>query len=301
MSKTFAFHDHQNKSLGLVRTLRSLGWQPTGERPDLFLVDFDGPPYYQELIRRYHAQGARVLLYPHGATAQLCLDIWEPSPEVSGYLAFSRGQAETLARMGYPRPVGVTGWHWCEQRPARAIPADPGRVLFAPIHPLGNGFLHPLHEGANRSAFRNILDNFAAEAISVRLLGTAEQNGIWVEPEVEYHQAALDNTTADMDRADLVVSYGTFAYLAIARGLPTVMYGQDYPLVDGNSVEEAIAARHWQDYADLMRYPVQRVADLPGSERAVADWRDLFIGAQIDPYRLAAALELILEPAEVPA
>lgn len=301
MSKTFAFHEHQNKGIGLVKALRALGWTPATENPDLFLIDFDGRPYYQELIARFAEQGATVLLYPHGATAQLCLDIWQVSPGVSGYLAFSAGQAEILRRFDFPRPVAVTGWYWCEQLPPRklGISRAPGRVLFAPIHPLGNGFLHPLHLDANARAFADILDHFIPERVSVRLLGTPEQNGLGHPVAgVEYHQAALDNSAADIDRADLVVSYGTFGYLSVARGLPTVMYAQDYPLPDGETLDATVFPRHWHDYAEFMRYPVQTVADLTGSEQAIADWRAEFIGEQMTPETLDAAIsELMWVPA----
>lgn len=288
MSKTFAFHEHQGKSLGLVRGLRALGWTPA-QVPDLFLVDFDGRPYYQELIRRYKGMGAKVVLYPHGATAQLCLDIWPNSPEVDAYLVFSEGQAEVLRRFRYPRPVYATGWHWCEQQPTRAL-GSVRRVLFAPIHPYGNSFLHPIHAEANRKAFADILDHFPLDVISVRLIGAPETNGIQYIPGVEYHQASLEISTADMDRADLVVSYGTFAYLAVARGLPVVMYGQDYPLMDGDSLEETVTAKHWDEYGEYMAFPVNQIADLPGSERAVRLWRDTFIGEQMTGEWLSAVL-----------
>lgn len=294
MNNTFAFRDHQNKSLGLVCALRDLGWRPASE-PDLFLIDFDGPPYHKELIHRFHSHGSRVVVYPHGGTAQICMDIWQPTPEVAGYLAFSPGQAETLEKMGYPSPVHVVGWWWCEQRDPRPVPSDPQRVLFAPIHPLGNGFIHPLHRDANRRAFADLLANFRPEQISVRHYREIEANGLWHVPGVEYHQGALDNSTADIDAADVVVSYGTFAYLAIARGVPTVMYAQDYPHGDGNSEQEWTPARNWDAYAELLRYPVNVVTELRGSERAVADWRTLFIGEQLDARKMAHALERVFE------
>ena len=292
MSKTYAFHDHQNKGIGLVRALRELGLQPSDSQPDLFLVDFDGPEYYRSMINRYHQAGAKVAIYPHGATAQLCLDIWTVSQGAGAYLAFSEGQAEVLRKFDFPRPVYVTGWHWCEQYPARPI-GNVSRILFAPIHPLGNGFLHPKHADANRRAFENLLANVPTGNISVRLLGTPEANGIRNVPGVEYHQAWLDNSTADMDKADLVVSYGTFGYLAVARGIPTVMYGQDYPLMDGPSMLESVTARSWDLYGDYMRFPVNDMAGLAGSEQAVADWRKLFIGEQITQEKLGSALNSI--------
>jgi hypothetical protein len=291
MSDTYAFHEHQGKGIGLVRALRDLGWTPAAQ-PDLFLIDFDGPPYYVEMIRRYKALGAKVALYPHGATAQLCLDIWDNSPEVDAYLAFSHGQAEVLRKFRYPRPVYVTGWQWCEQREARTL-GSANRLLFAPIHPLGNGFLHPLHADANRRAFADILDHYPLDVISVRLVGTPEANGLQYVPGVEYHQASLEISTADMDRSDLVVSHGTFAYLSVARGLPTVMYGYDYPFMDGNSLGEAVSAKHWDEYADYMRDPVAVLDDLPGSEKTVRRWRDSFIGEQMTAARLGEALEAI--------
>ena len=59
--------------------------------------------------------------------------------------------------------------------------------------------------------------------LTVRHIGTLEQNGLWHADGVDYVQRRLQMSTAEIDAADVVVAGdGTFPTLAIARGVPTV-------------------------------------------------------------------------------
>lgn len=291
MSLTFAYKDHQGKALGLIKLMREIGWQPS-QNPSLFLMDFDGPIFYRGLLGEYINRGSVAALYPHGAVSHLAWDGLHPvSPEVSGYLAQAPGPARVMMLYGYPHPIFITGWHWCTIQPMRPMPRDPKRILFAPIHPLGNGFMAPLHADANRRAFADLLEHFEPHQIAVRSIGEPEACGLDVRAGVHYHQGNLMLGTADILLSDIVVSSGTFAHLALACGVPTIMFGQDYPLGDGESQEEWRQVQHWDLYADYMRYPVERCMDLDTPLVRIEAWREIFIGRQATTTSVGQALQ----------
>jgi len=102
---------------------------------------------------------------------------------------------------------------------------------------------------------------------------------------------------AQIDAADAVVAdFSTFASLAVARGLTTVM--SDSAVVLNN--ERDREPDHVELYREYLRFPWETTHpddDLAGilqdaardTER-VAEWRERFIGAPLDPETLIAAL-----------
>ena len=288
-----AIRDHQNKSAGLMDAIRrshKLEYAPPGHYADVLLIDHDATDYYKKYIDVYKEIGAKVYLYPHGATAHLAWDgVWPVYDKVDGYLAMSEGQAETMRRYGYPKPVKVTGWHWCEQKAFK--PAQGRKVLYAPIHVLGNGFIHADVRDMNTLVMERLCQ--LDIQLKVRYVGELDACGIEVVNDVEYVKGNADNSYRDIDQSDFVVSFGTFAYLAIARGKPTMMYRQEIPYFDGHSAETVKEAESWELYGDYMEYPINVLEDnaFKKSNTEQKDWRDLFIGDQITPERLEAALD----------
>jgi len=278
---------YQNKYLGLLRAIEAAGHTIDPVRPDVLLIDHDGPEYYRERIEMFTDMGVSILVYPHGATSQVAWDgIYPVSPGVRGYLAFSEGHAEIMRRYGYPKPIYVTGWHWCEQRSYHE-PQVIGRVLFAPIHPLNDYSIRSIQAEANRRAMHDILTHVPPECVTVRHIGKLKANGLKRVPGVKYIRGKADNSIDDIDRADVVVSYGTFAYLAVARGKPTVMIDQHiHPAIEQDGL--TVKAMHWHYYRDYLSYPVSHFNQL---DRDVEEWRDRFIGPQITAERMGAILE----------
>ena len=286
-----AIRDHQNKSRGLVQALSDFEVVPLGVPADFLLIDHDATAYYRQVIDAYHKTGAKVYLYPHGATAHLAWDgVWPEYEKVSGYLAMSEGQAETMRRYGYSKPISVTGWHWCEQKPFRAWNRErKAKVLFAPIHALNNGFLFKEVKEETQLVFERLCA--LPVDLKVRYIGDLESCGIERVNDVEYVKGSKDNSIEDIDEADFVVSFGTFAYLSVARGKPTLFYRQDIPYFDAHSNDDIRYAEHWDFYGDYMRYPID-VLDHSFIEanQEQAEWRKLFIGEQITPERMKGIL-----------
>lgn len=313
MSRPFSFtvKDHGGKAMRFAIALHQAGHRLVETGPaDLFLIDLDPPIFgYRELIDRHKAMGAKVLLYPHGAAPALEYDgLFEPSEAVDGRLVIAPGYSEFLRRIEYHAPAPAIGWSLCDLRPFRPR-RDVRRVLFAPLHPSGYGTLADEYRQANEETYARLLEG--PWDLTVRHLGSLEQNGLWPADGVKYVQGAMDNAHGEIDAADAVVAgEGTFPSLAVARGVPTVIYAQTLPATYGTPGEQTVPLRRPERYRDYVRYPFD-VADGPldevlhataRSEAPIADWKRRFIGEPFDPQRFVALMErMVHDPPPPPA
>lgn len=297
-----AIKDHQHKSHALRDALREHGhWiVPVGVPADVLLIDHDvDRPAYRPLIDRYRDMGAAIVLYPHGANVVCSWDGPEEPYPVDGCLVIGTGHRDVMATYGYPRPMHVIGWSFCEQR-SFCPRAKIGRVLFAPTHPLGNGYLNNEQRDANREAFMTLLD--WGLPLTVRHVGPLDVNGLWREKDVEYEPAQLTLALGSIDEHDLVVARETFLALAIARGIPAVTYHQAEPDNDPHGPDEPmVKVNSWDLYRDLMRYPYDLEdpnARFIATAMEAREYRRRFIGEQLDPKALSDVLTVIVEEAK---
>lgn len=288
--------DHQGKSLPVTHALTSLGVQLVDDPrfADFVLIDHDYPPHGRlPIVEACVAAGGRAYIYPHGANANL-MTHWDGlvpvSPLLSGVLVTSYGHAEVARRFGYEHPVFVVGWTFCEQRERKPLKPGVERVLFGPAHP-------PWATDRNTEIFARLREIPAQ--LAVRHIGSLEENRLPAPVEgVEYLAGTMhefDTMLAQIDAADVVVSdQGTFSSLAVARGVPTVIWDSDFALNNEGDREALNAAR----YRSFMRYPFDAEdgdlwdviqAAAADVERA-ADWRARFIGDPLDPRALLRAL-----------
>ena len=293
--------DHQDKARALREALIKGGHEIVHRNADILLIDFDGPiAHYPKTIERAYEEGADVYLYSHGAHPITAWDgIWTPSERVSAYLAQTPGQKHVMEAYGYPYPIHVIGWHYCQQRPFQ--PTAGRKVLFAPWHPQGTGYLPPDGRRANAEIFDKLAQLDTIQ-LKVRHVGPLEWNCIPEIDGVEYEPSdkTLAGSIASILASDVVVSYGTLAYLAVALGKPTIMYGQDCMPYDGYSEETLRYVKHWEKYRDLMHYPhdadglgVYGLNFLihTGAQVEATKWRQEFIGEQFDGPKFCALIE----------
>jgi hypothetical protein len=264
---------------------------------DVAMINNDYPglgrlPYLDACVDN----GGRAYLYPDGAASTLMAawdGLYEPYARLSGVLACAPGHVEVARRYGYPHPVHVVGWGMCGLRSRRA--GGPlRRVLLAPEHPPYHG--NPRPPVQNAAALRGLLD--AGVEVTVRVIGDIAENGLWADPRVAYvhgETGHFDEMIAQIDAHDAVLATSTFACLAVARGVTTVMWNTD---VQYHHETNAVAA-HIDDYRDYVRYPFdlssgRSVADLleaaNDDEARAADWRARFVGVPLDPVALTAAI-----------
>jgi hypothetical protein len=303
-----AVKDHLQESLRIAVALGQAGHTLSMEgHADVLLIDADPPQFgYRELIDYYKSMGATVLMYPHGGgSATLSHDgLWEPYEHVDGTLVNAPGHAEVFRRMGYPTPTYTIGWTLCETRPFRPR-SDVRHVVFGPTHPNAHGFLAERERSRNAEVFAELLKG--SWDLTVRYIGTLEQNGLWEAPGVNFVKGGFDLATVQIDAADCVVAGdGTFPGLAVARGVPTVVYGQVPPPMYGLPGEKRVQLRNTERYLDYMRYPYD-VEDGPLDEvvhaaaRGEASvWRRRFIGEPIDDAAFVSLVERIVRQGPPP-
>lgn len=268
---------------------------------DVVLIDHDIPahgklPYAEACVEA----GGRAFLYPHGAGSGL-MAMWDGlfpiSPIIDGVLVSGPGHIEVARRYGYPHPVHDIGWTLCEQRPRRAT-YRVQNVLFAANHPKGDGHLSDWKVARNQDILTRLCE--AGSNITVRYIGTLEQNGLPHVAGVNYHQAEMGDFTeqlAQIDRADVVVSdRSTFSNLAIARGVTVVMFDS---AIIAKDLDREHRTDHIDRYYDYIKYPFDAEDGLDigelmhaaaRDEDLVGDFRERFVGRPLDPERLLDVL-----------
>ena len=299
-------HNWQGKANELMAALKRQGAEIVKANPDVMLIDFDAAvPYYTKKIEKAYQQGAEIALYSHGAPVITAYDrVWEPDPRVRVYLAQSEGQKEVMRAYGYPHPIEVIGWHYCKQKkfkPAKEIK----KILFAPHHPHGDGYLMPLAKESNADAYEKLRQT--PYKIRIMHIGDIRYNGLRHDSDVEYVISKKTNqhSLEEIDKADLVISnLGTFASLAVARGKPVVVYGQNIRPHDGYNDEDITYVKNWERYRDLMRYPYD-ISELKpkasqnlieyAAQNEAKEWREKFIGDPLDEVKLFEVLHGLLE------
>jgi hypothetical protein len=298
--------DHQDKAKALREAILAGGHEIVfGGPADLLLIDWDGPiAHYPRVIERAYENGADVYLYSHGGFPLTCWDgIVEPHEYTAGYLAQTPGEAGVLSRHHYPRPVHVIGWHYCDQQHFEPC-ARPRKILFAPWHPQGTGYLNPLCKQANAEVLM-MLKRLHGVEVTVRHVGTLPDNGL---PEFEgiryeYSSKTIAGALEAIAQADLIIANpGTFATLAIAQGKPVVMYGQDITPHDGWSPDTLQYVKHFDLYREWMRYPYD-ISDfgeggawfviMQAAAQEAKEWRAKFIGEAFDPGAFVRLLETL--------
>ena len=307
MRKICSVIDHQNKSLAYREALAKAGYFFV----DRFLVQglrfiLADADWREDMMRDAAELDTPVFLYPHAARPMVQYDgCVEPKPVRCMFTQAPEGK-RIMGKIGYPYPVEVSGWAFSEVRPFAPVD-EIGRILFAPIHPNANGYLNKVDKELNRRTYQRLFDYCGKYDIelSIRYIGTADQCGLGDVPAgdfVEWHKGKKNNTTYDMETADVVVAHQTFAYISVALGIPTVMMGEDVPPRTGNTDAGFCYVKHWDDYKAELMYPLDvlngAAEDVIGEacvgSSAVEDWKSRLIGEPFDGPAFVKTLEAYL-------
>lgn len=299
-------HDHQGKSQNFLSMLAQAGHTETPDlhEADVLFAHTDAPWQGNdpEVIETFGGLGKPVVLYPHSGPPSVEYDGLQPvSPHVRAKLVFAPGHTEVLKRYEYPVRTYEIGWYYCPLlrfAPVKKVE----RVLFAPMHPwMDEKTILDVHQMLNQAVFRALKeDRPEGSEVYVRYFGGEDLNGLEQAEGFKYRKIEkLGNDHGDIDEADLVVSCGTLAYLAIARGKPTIMFGQESAGVSDMGDKRV---DHWEAYGDYMRYPVD-LHDWPlpmlvqkacEGGQWLEEWKRLFIGKQMTTQSLNRALNKIM-------
>ncbi|MBQ4514395.1 MAG: hypothetical protein II969_15480 [Anaerolineaceae bacterium] len=299
--------DHQNKSQRYRDALSKAGWTFVERKHvqgvQFILTDSD---WRQSIMDEARGRGIPVFLYPHAARPMVPYDgCVEPQP-VRAMFTHSEGGAEIMRIIGYPNPVEVTGWSYSDIKPFQPR-KELKKILFAPIHPNQNGWLSDVDKDLNWRTLERLVKYCHDHSVqlSVRYIGEPKDSGIDLitgSSYIEMHQGKKNNSSMDMETADLVVGHQTFAYIAVALGIPTIMMGEEIPPRSGNTDAGFCYVKHWEAYKDLLQFPL----DILQGETAeviawamkgcpkVEAWKDRIIGKPFDGSAFVEKLESYL-------
>lgn len=306
-NRFFCF-DHQNKADALIGALsgRYEHFQPQAldEAPVLFTLsdsDVSGRVNQMRVLQRTGCN--RFFVYPHAARPSLINDLYPAWEYVTAQFVVNDYHAEVLRAYGYNKPLACTGWYLCGLRPFH--PRERAyNVLFAPIHPRNA----PQDRDANVRTFERLYPLALKKKIhlTVRYVGDLDANGLTEMPGVTYVNGGMNKSERRMesiDAADVVVGHQTFAWLAVARGTPTVMFAEDMPTHFRRIDQSYCDVKSWKKVLPLFRYPLDILNESDTmallnravqSDDEISDWRRRMIGDAFDSERFTGALESFL-------
>jgi len=282
----FYCHNHQNKAFNYVNALKLAGHKETEkEIADFLLIDIDVLSR-GVLIKKFHSQGKQTFLYPHTGRPILQWDGWYPPSEmVTAVFTMAQGGIDIPTRYGYnSAPIHAVGWSYTDVLEFQPC-EEPKKVLFAPIHVNGNGFMTHRERSTNSKVFHKLLNTEGID-LTVRHIHPLEWNGLWVESGVDYVQGQPDQNTEDIHRADVVVSHQNMAYMAVAMGKPTLMMAEHLTPISGNTNKNVREVKSWDLYKDDLMFPLdilsgdtrEMLKRACKDDHEIRSWRERFIG-----------------------
>lgn len=296
--------NHQNKANMYVEALESAGYIQTRshQRARIYLTDTDIGGRAEHLSKYYRRQ--KVFVYSHSARPNIFYDLFPEWEKTTAQFVPAEGHIEFLRGMGCKKPIHVSGWHLCairEFQPRETF----RRVLFAPIHPNRNSFLSDVQKKINRDVFQSLYTLVRSGDIdlTVRTVMSLELNGLQRARNVTYILGNPDGTYSDIDAADVVVAHDTFAYLAVARGVPTVMMAEAEAPIYGNRADALQTPPHWNEFKHLIEYPWSILNKEPApmlaravqSDAEIAVWRKQMIGEPFDGPKFVQEVERYMQ------
>jgi hypothetical protein len=304
---TYSVWDHQGKAQKYIETLSSAyervsATNPKNQRGVTFVIADNDVRGRRTWLTRFLRAGCPLFfIYPHSARPNLVNDIRSTWAYTTATFVSAVGHQRIMRLYGYQKPIHVVGWHLCPLESFQPRP-EMKNILFAPIHPRNA----KIDRQVNRAAFER-LHRVSKEQenvkLTVRHIGNLDENGLEAVPGVSYVEGRLEPSWEMIDTADLVVGHQTYAYLAVARGVPTLMMAEDMPThlvpktADGAVV---LSAKNWKKYAKILAYPLDilRTDDPWGmiqratrTDEDIQAWRKNMIGPSFDPKALLAVID----------
>jgi hypothetical protein len=307
----YVLRPHQGKEQAYQEALFAAGYRKSSNPrtpPRFALYDLDsghGGFGWSKAVEELQGRGIPLFQYPHAARPMVQYDgIIEINPGIRCLFTHAEGGRMVMESFDIGKPVEVVGWSFCKIKPFTPV-NEIRSVVFGPIHPNANGWLSDMDKKINASAFAKIFSWCKKNKVelTVRFLHTLGECGLDAKDGVVYTRGHADQSTADIDQADLVIGHQTFAYLAVARGKPTLMMGEDVAPRSGNDDSNFRYVKHWKKYRDLLMYPLDILAERDtdalikraiSSDDEIQKWRELFIGEPFGPKKFVSRLEAYL-------
>ena len=304
-NNSFMCYNHQGKANLLVEALAPKWEMYDGEgwriKAKFMLSDSDVKGRVSQLERTRRVGCRAFFVYPHTARPSMINDKYPTWEHTTAQFVVNEHHAEVLRGYGYKKPLESIGWTLCplrEFQPRRRVK----HVLFAPVHPRNA----PIDRQVNLLTFEKLhkLSRQGAFRLTVRHVGDLVDNGLPARAEgVTYIQGRMNQDFSDIDSADVLVGHQTVAWIAVARGVPTLMMAEDMPthFRQGNQSYEDVPS--WNKVKRLFQYPLDILEEddtmsllerAARSDDEIADWRRRLIGETFDPQKFRTVVESYL-------
>ena len=291
--KFFISH-HQHKGKSIAIALKKHGWLQSAGPVDVALFDHgiskQHPDDGRILLNNYFNRGSTIITYPHGSTGAWWMDndAFPPNPRIFANLVNSEGRKHVEQIIQPTLEHHVIGWNYCSIRPFRK-PDRIKTILFAPIHASAKNFkLREECIDVNARVYKALLGLGKEYKIIVRYLNPLEKIGLRYTSRMTFVAGKPDGSFTEIDLADLVIAEGTYMYLAVARGKPTIGMNQHIP-IRLNDSDRSFKLNHWNEYEKYMAYPIDfddsaDIRDLinRAATEEQSKWKELFIGNTMD-------------------
>lgn len=279
---------HQHKGKPIEEALRSQKWVYS-QTPDIALFDTARNNRIADMFRK---KKSTLVLYPHTAIAAWWYDgLMELSDNYAAMLVIGEGQKQVQQIITPNMRTEIIGWGYCPILPFNK-PKVVKRIVFAPIHPSGDT-LRPEARDVNARVYKRLL-SLPNVQIVLRVIGKLEDNGLWYSPKTIVKAGKPDGSYAEIDIADLVIAEGMYLSLAVARGKPAIGMNQRIAIKVNRSGH---VPERWDEYNHLQAYPIDfddgdimELIDRASQESSVKEWKDRFIGEQLQPKKLSDLL-----------
>jgi len=275
---------------------------PTMDLADFMLIDCEHAGRKRAGIFEF-ANKKPVFIYPHTPYSYWLWDGVYQAASVACNFVVGEGAIQAMKAYGYPYRAEAVGWTGCDTRPF--VPRTGTRLLFAPPHLLGNS-KYAMHKDVfpiiqqtakfiadNHREFESILVSHSwqgVEASGVEILSNIK-NVKFQSFNAYKTEAPRKHALSQIAQADLVISANTLAYLAIAQGVPTIMFGND--------LLGTYRVRNYDRYRDIYEYPLN--LEYMGIEAVLnarhklgynmERWKELNIGKPFDAEKFISVVK----------
>lgn len=293
----FTVRESKDSALAYIQALLAAGHERVKDphQADFILYDTENVSWRREQLGML-LQKIPGFIYPHTPlTCWLWDGVYEPLPVACNFVA-GPAQKEAMQIYGYPHRVEATGFPRCEVLPFR--PTSGRHLLFVPARPRRDGGRQAAYD---RQAFQFVVDHRAMfESVTVCHVGQYDdcqvQGITFLRDDIKSLISPIANMLERVDRADLVLSCNTPAALGVARGRPTIMYGEMSAVPQTNTGR---APQHYDRYASLLRYPLlleqmtidDVLAACSCANEAVEAWKAGHIGGNFNAERFVRLVE----------
>lgn len=292
---TFAAANNKDSANAFIKALLGAGFERVKKLKDADFLLYDSENVGRRWqIKKDYLESHPGFIYPH--TPQTCWlwdGVYKALPVECNFVAGS-AQKAAMQSYGYPYRIETVGFPRCNVLPFQSFKGSKPRLLFVPPRPRRDG---GRQENIDLSAFYFIVENDGYfESITVcRLAGQLPEFETMALDRSKYidivtNPRAVASPAGDMleriDRADLIISQNTPAYLAVAQGKPAIFYGESHT----PETTMGRAPVHYREYESFLRFPLdldemnidQVLSACRAPSEEVEDWKKRNIGGAFD-------------------